>query len=312
MLQTQGKVPILSPALLRVVAAWVAHLLVRDPVAAAGIRTLGLTNIVVVAIVIATALVLLLGEVDINRSRTRTTFPWQLRVLSLQLVGHKDLVQVLLQKAYVLAVALEGSVCQVAKEGDEANDKVEGQVEHHHEENTIGETACDLSHAHDEFESEQCVGCVTDSRHKTNDGRPTEAHAHETEQSEIHPVGSLAGSCEDIGFLLGDVGRDLLLDFLHLAWLPGVRNLLVVRVLTRGQLQLLVQCASSKHVEKTYIWPGSRLVGVLAHLACQHLLRCVLCDELRHVCGCVVVECGMGRSGRTGELGGRKGVLAWL
>lgn len=126
MVQTQGKKPSLSPALLRVVAAWVAHLLVRNPVAAARIRTLGLTNIVVVAVVIATALVLLFGEVDINRSRTRTAFPWQLRVLSLQLVGHEDLVQVLLQKAHVLAIALERSVCQVAKEGDEANDKVEG------------------------------------------------------------------------------------------------------------------------------------------------------------------------------------------
>ena len=254
-----------------------------------------MANIIVVAIVDSTALILFIRDVEVDGCRTGSAFPGELRVLSLQLVRHVDLVQMLFQQAHVLAVALERSVCKVSKEWYKTNDKVKSEVEQHHEQHTLGEAAFDLAHAHDEFEGEECIGSVTNGRHETYDGRPTEAHTKQTEQGEIKSVGGLAGSGEDVGLLLGDVGRDLLLDFLRLAWLPGVWDLLVVRVLTRGQ-----STTQRIGVGTTYIWPSGGLVGVLGHLACEHLLCRILCDELCHDCGVVGIWRGMRRGGLKG------------
>ena len=229
-------------------------------------------------------LVFFVGKVDIDGGRTRSAFPWQLRVLNFQLVGHVDRIQMLFQQADVFAVALDGSVRQIANEWDETKDEIQCEIKQHHEQYVVRQTARNFAHGHDEFECEQGVGSVTNGGHETNDRGPTEAHAHETEEREIEPVSGLAGSGEDVGLLLGDVGGDLLLDLLCLAWLPGVGNLLIVRVLTRGQS--LIQ---RNRVEATYIWTSSGLACILAHLACEHLLCRVLCDELGHGCGMVGV-----------------------
>lgn len=251
-----------------------------NSITATRVSSLRLADIVVAVVEGTAAFLFLVREVDVDRGRTWTALSWQLRVLSLQLVGHIDLIQMLLQQADVLAIALDRSVCEVADEGDETNNEVKCKVEHHHEENTLRQTARHLTHAQDELERKERISGVTNGGYEANDGGPAEAHAHETEQGEIKSVGRLAGPGEDVGLLLWDVGRNFLFDLLRLARLPRVGDLLVVRVLTRGQLTV-----QRSEVETAYIWSSSGLAGILVHLACKHLLRRILCDKLGHGCG---------------------------
>ena len=87
----------LPPAVLSMVAAGsvipgMTHLLIRNPIPACRVGALRLANIVVVNIVGLAALILFLRDVDVDRGRARSALSWQLRILSLKLLRHVDLI----------------------------------------------------------------------------------------------------------------------------------------------------------------------------------------------------------------------------
>lgn len=83
----------------------------------------------------------------------------------------------------------------------------------------------------DQVGGEEQSGTVADGWEDADDGGPAKADTHEVEQGKVESVCGLAGFGEDFGVALRDVGGDLLLNFLGLAGLAGVGDLLVVRVL---------------------------------------------------------------------------------
>lgn len=177
----------------------------------------------------------LLVHVDVDRGRARSALRRQLGVARLEILRLVDFVEMLLKKTDVLAVGLDGSIGKVANEGHETNEEVDGHVDHHHDQDARWEAALDLPHVADQVERHGGIRSVTDGGDETDDGRPSEAHTKEAEQSEVQSVGCLASFGEDIGFLGRNVGGNLLPDLLELSWPLRVRDLLVVRVLCACQ-----------------------------------------------------------------------------
>lgn len=137
----------------------------------------------------------------------------------------------LLEEADILAVALDSRVGKIANEWYETDDEVDSQVEQHHKEDRVGQATLNFPHVQNQVQCEQGICCVTNGRDQANDGGPSESQAEKGEERIVESVGCFAGFCEDVGFLGWDVGRDFLLDFLRLARLPRVRDLLVIWVL---------------------------------------------------------------------------------
>jgi hypothetical protein len=240
----------MPPALLRLRALRPTHLFVWDSVAPSGVGAGRLANIVMAVFECVAAVVLVIRDINVHGSRARAAFFWHLGFPGPDFLRLVHLVEVFFEKTHVLAVALDCRVGKIANKRHETDNKVDGKVDQHHEQDTIGKTALDLAHAQNQVECKERIGAVTNSRDETNDRGPTEAHSKYAEQGKVEPVGSLASFCEDGGIVLGDVGRNLLLDFLRLAWLPWMWDFLIVRVL--GPLLALI--ARLRHrVEQPYV-----------------------------------------------------------
>lgn len=240
----------MPPALLTFRALRSAHLFVWNPVAPSGVGAGRLANIVMAVIERVAAVGLVVRDINVHGRRARAALLWHLGFPGPDLLRLVYFVEVLFKKAHVLAVAFDCRVCKVANKRHEADDKVDGEVDQHHQQDTVGKTALNLAHAQDQVESKERIGGVTDSRDEANDGGPAEAHAENAEQGKVEPVGSLASLCEDRGIVFGDVGWNLLLDFLRLAWLPWVWDFLIVRVL--GPLLALIP-RPRHQVEHSYV-----------------------------------------------------------
>jgi hypothetical protein len=225
---TEQSVP---PALLSARALRLAHLFVWNPIPSSRVGAGRLADILVAVFERVAAVALLVGNIDVYGRRARTAFLWHLGLSGPYFLRLVYFVEVFFEKAHVLAVALDRGIGKIAYKRHETDKKVNGQVDQHHKQDTVGEAAFDLAHVQDQVECEERIGGVANSRDQANDRGPTEAHSKKTEESKVEAVGSLASFCEDGSIVLGNVGWDLLLDFLGLAWLPWVRNQLIVRVL---------------------------------------------------------------------------------
>ena len=146
----------------------------------------------------------------------------------------------LFEQTNVLSVCLDSSIGNITNKWNKTDEEIDKHVDQHHDQDAGRKTTFNLAHVANEVETKCSVGYITRGRNKTNDGRPTESETSKTEKGIIEAVGSLAGFGEDIGFLLGNVGGDLLLDFLRLARLLRVGNLLV-----KGVLGMLASCVEN-------------------------------------------------------------------
>ena len=126
------------------------HLLILR--ATARISLLWLANVVSAILVGVAAVALRIVEVDIDGSRALSALAGQLRIAGLEFFRLVDLVKMFFEKTDVLAVALDGSICEIADEGYKTDDEVDGEVEDHHKEDARWETAFDLLHFPDQVQ----------------------------------------------------------------------------------------------------------------------------------------------------------------
>ena len=161
----------------------VSHFLVTNTTAR--VSGLWLANIIVFVAEGILTPGLLVVKVHIDGGRARSALSWQLRVPVLEFLRLEDLIEMLFKKTDILSVALDGCVGKIANEGDEADDEIDGKVDHHHKQNARWETAFDLSHFQDQVECEEGIGSIANSGNKANDRGPTESHAKDSEEGVV-------------------------------------------------------------------------------------------------------------------------------
>jgi len=173
----------------------------------------------------------LIREILVDGRRPWSAFLGETILLLNQFPWLVHLIQVLFEYSDILGIAFDCGVSEVADEGYEPDEEVDDHVNDHMDLDRVGQASLDPTHAPDEVECQQHVQTVAYGRHKADDGGPAEAETEEIEEAEVETICGLASSGKDFGIVRWDIGGYLLLDFLHLAGLAGVRDHLVVRVI---------------------------------------------------------------------------------
>jgi hypothetical protein len=143
------------------------------------------------------------------------------------------LVQVALQQPYVLRIRFESRVCEITHEWNQANEEVDQDVDKHLDLRAAVESTFDCAAFLEDHQGDQTSQGITKGWHDADDGFPTEADAEEGEEATVHFVGAGAHFCKHFGIVLGNVGWNDLLDFLHFAsalWIFNVGEEWVLRI----------------------------------------------------------------------------------
>jgi hypothetical protein len=94
-------------------------------------------------------------------------------------------IQVELEDAQILGIALEGGVGEVADKGDEADEEIDGDVEEHADQQRGAQAAGDGVGFLDEEEGEGGADGVAGEGDQADDGFPAEAEAEEAEEGAV-------------------------------------------------------------------------------------------------------------------------------
>ena len=194
------------------------------------------------------------------------------------------LIQLPLQQPQILRIALERRIRQIAHKRHQADGKIDGDVEQHAQLDTAIQPALDLTALLEDEQGEEDADRVADGRDDADDGFPAEADAEEVEEAHVEAVGAAAHGGEDFGVVLGDIGWDLLLDFLEFAGFAWVFD--------HGEVGVLYSVARQYYYSGIDGRAGDAYPAVidllaleLAHLLLEQLVGCILAHDGRH-CAC--------------------------
>lgn len=135
----------------------------------------------------------------------------------------------LLQKSSILGISLEGSVEQVSDEWDDSNQTVNDNVHEHAISHGGGKGCIDLATLLPQLKGHGSVDQVSDFRNDSNHTAPAKADAGKVEERHVQVVSATLDLSKNLGVVLGNVVRNLLLDFPLLA--VGQVDVLKERVL---------------------------------------------------------------------------------
>lgn len=141
----------------------------------------------------------------------------EVALVSLKRTGLMLPIKVFLEESEVLGVALESRICQITHERDKADQEVNGDVDHHADEERLAKAAFHLHTLLNDQQSQGDTDCVSCKRYEANDRFPAKSDAEDFEQTAVELVGSLSDGGEDHGIVFGDVSGNLLFDLLQFA-----------------------------------------------------------------------------------------------